>query len=334
MKRRLTRIIFVFAGCWIFISGFTQQQPIYSQYMLDKFLVNPAVAGANGITTVNFVSRQQYVGFENAPTTFAVNAQSRLLPESYILRRLRLRNDSKKKSRSGRVGLGGSIFTDRNGIVSRTGFQGTYAYHLNFRNRWQLSGGLSFHGYQFRVDDQNVPVADPDDPLLLSNKKSFFVPDASTGVFVTNGDFWAGIGLTDLLGSKLKIGQEVYANYKTLRKYNAFAGYKIDITSKIELEPSVLLQGTTTNLAADLNLRMFYMENYWAGVSYRSNNSMALMLGGRIEMFYLGYAYDLNLGLVNSYTGGSHEVVFGLRIGETNTRRFRWFRQDDRNFDI
>jgi type IX secretion system PorP/SprF family membrane protein len=302
--------------------------------MLDKFLVNPAVAGANGITTINFVSRQQYVGFENAPQTFAVNAQSRLLPESFILKRLKLRNNSRKKSRSGRVGLGGSIFTDKNGIVSRTGFQGTYSYHLNFRNRWQLSGGLSMHGYQFRIDDQDVPLADPDDPLLLSNRRSFFVPDASAGVFVTNGNLWGGIAMTDLLGSKLKIGQEVYANYKTLRKYNVFTGYKFELSSKLAVEPSVLMQGTTSNLRLDLNTRVLYMDNYWAGLSYRSNKSMVIMLGGRFEVFYLGYAYDLNMGNVRTYTSGSHEVVFGLRIGDTNTRRFRWFRQDERNFDI
>jgi len=274
------------------------------------------------------------VGFENPPRTFTLNMQSRLLDDSYILKRMRLRNDATKKSRSGRVGIGGYLFSDRNGIVNRTGIQGTYAYHINFSNQWQLSGGISLQAYQFSIDDRGVPVADQDDPILAYNRKSFFVPDANVGVFATNGSLYGGFTLTDLLASSLKIGREVYANYETLRKFNFMAGYKLPINSSISVEPSFLLQGTRTNLALDLNTRVYYTDNYWAGLSYRSNKSMIMMLGGRFEMFYLGYAFDLNMGPVNTYTSGSHEVIFGLRIGDNNLRRFRWFRQDQRNFDI
>ena len=328
---------------WIYIGliwiAFTtqlnaQQHPFYSQYMVDKFLVNPAVAGANGITKVNFVSRQQYVGLENAPQTFALTMQSRLLDDSYILRRLKLRKKDTKKSRSGRVGLGGSIFTDRNGIMHRTGFQGTYAYHINFNNQWQLSMGLSFSGYQFRINDRDAFITDPDDPLLQYNKKSFFVPDASAGVLATTGLVYAGITVTDLLGSGLKLGEDIFDNYKTLRKVNLLAGIKWDLNQDLELEPSVLLQGTRTNFALDINARLIYMENYWAGLSYRSNNTTVVMVGGRFDIFYLGYAYDIDMGMVRSYSAGSHEVVFGLRLGTNDTRRIRWFRQDQRNFEL
>lgn len=311
-----------------------QQHPFFSQYMLDKFLVNPAVAGANGMTTVNLISRQQYVGFENFPQSFAVNAQSRLLDDSYILRMLKIRKKKEKKSRSGRVGIGGSLYADRNGIVSRTGFQGTYAYHINFKNSWQFSGGLSIQGYQFRVDDADVFYNDPGDPLLNVSKKTFFVPDASAGIFITNGSLYGGVTLTDLLASKLKLGQEIYANYETYRSYNILAGYRIDLSSKVSLEPSFLLQGSKSNLALDINTKLYYLENYWAGVSYRSNNSMVVMVGARFDAFYLGYAYDIDVGPVRTYSSGSHEVILGIRIGENSVRRFRWFRQDQRNFDI
>lgn len=320
-----------FSGC---ISLIAQQHPIYSQYMVDKFLVNPAVAGANGITTVNFLSRQQYVGFENAPRTFALTAQSRILEDSYIMRRLKLRREGERKSRSGRVGIGGSIYNDRNGIVNRTGMQGTYAYHINFGNRWQLSMGLSLLGFQYRLNDEGVPVAESGDPLLANSRKSFFTMDASAGVFATNGDLYGGISVSDLLGSAVKFNRDLYFDYNTQREFGIIAGYQFSLSSSLMLEPSVLLQGTATSLAADVTARLFYLENYWAGLSYRSNNSMVMMLGGRIDRFYLGYAFDLDIGPVRSYTSGSHEVVFGIRIGDNDTRRFRWFRQDERKFDI
>lgn len=311
-----------------------QQHPFYSQYMLDKFLVNPAIAGSNGVTTVNLISRQQYVGFEKPPQTFALSAQSRILDDSFILRRLTLRKRNKKKSRAGKIGLGGSIFTDRNGIVSRTGFQGTYAYHIKVSPSWQLSMGLSLQGYQFKVDDSESSYANQGDPLLAVSRKSFFVPDANTGVFLTNGSLYGGITMTDILGSSLKLGKEISIDYRTQRKYNLIAGYKFAVSDNISLEPSILLQGTKTNFALDLNARMYYMQNYWAGISYRSNNSMVVMLGGRIDRLFLGYAYDIDMGLVRSYSAGSHELIIGLRLGDNNTRRFRWLKQNEQNFDI
>ena len=325
-------ILFALLGLLSEMRG--QQQPLYSQYMLDKFLVNPAYAGATGMTSINLISRIDYVGFTRPPETFALNIQGRLLEDSYILRALRIRRKTERKSRSGRVGLGASVFTDRNGIISKTGFQGTYAYHVNLKNLWQLSGGLNFLGYQYRIDDQNVPYNDPGDPLIEATDKTFFVADASAGILLSNGKFFTGFSMNDLFGSLIKLDQDVYGNYEMLRKYSLISGYKFSLSSKLALEPSILLQGTRTNWAFDFSTRLSVLDSFWAGLSYRSNKSVVVMLGGRYEMFYLGYAYDINMGLVQTYTSGSHEFILGVRLGENNARRVRWFRQQERNYDF
>ncbi len=311
-----------------------QQHPTFSQYMVDKYLVNPAVSGANGITTVNFISRQQFVGLENPPQTFALTAQTRLIEDSYILRRLKLRKNEKRASRSGRVGIGGTIFTDRNGIISRTGFQGTYAYHLNFNNQWQLSMALSVSASQYLIDGSDTYIYDPDDPLLLANRTSFFVPDASAAVFATTGNLFGGITFTDLLGSSIKLGRDRFEDYRTLRQFNILGGYRFDLSENFAVEPSALIQGTRTSFTMDINARMYYQNDFWAGLSYRSNKTLVAMIGGTFDMFYLGYAYDVDLGLVRTYSAGSHELIFGIKMGDNSTRRFRWIRKDQRNFLI
>ena len=60
-----------------------QQQPLYSQYMLDAYLVNPAVAGAEGVTAINLTARQQWAGYAESPKTFALSAQTRILKTSF-----------------------------------------------------------------------------------------------------------------------------------------------------------------------------------------------------------------------------------------------------------
>src|SRR5664279_3439434 len=129
-----------------FIAG-QGETPMYSQYMMNAFLYNPAIAGSEGYTSFNLTSRLQWLGIPDAPRTYSISFQTRLLKRSYILKR----NSVKQKTdlqptRSGRVGIGGAILTDQTGAFNRTGMQFTYAYHI-FMGNSQLSLGLTGNVY-------------------------------------------------------------------------------------------------------------------------------------------------------------------------------------------
>ncbi len=312
-----------------------QQTPVYSQYMFDKFLVNPATAGATAYTFVNIAAREQYHGFVNSPRTFSLTAQSRILDDSYIRRKLIVKKNSNKASRDTRVGFGGHLYSDRNGLVTKTGLGLTYAYHINFDNKFQLSMGITGSGFQYKLDDSDAYLFNPDDPLLNTNKKTFFVPDASVGLYITNSKFYSGISITDLLGSGLKLGKDNFKeNYRTLRHYSLLAGYKFNMENSFALEPSFLARSTRMITHVDFNIKAIYQEAYWLGLSYRTNKTLIAMAGLNIEMFYFGYAFDASMGAVSNYSTGSHEVIFGVRIGDSSSRRFRWVRKDAIEYDL
>lgn len=46
-----------------------QQQPQYTMYMANNFILNPAVAGIEDYTDVKLSYRAQWVGIEDAPVT-------------------------------------------------------------------------------------------------------------------------------------------------------------------------------------------------------------------------------------------------------------------------
>lgn len=312
-----------------------QQTPVFSQYMINKYLVNPAIAGGNGITDINLVAREQYTAFQNAPRTFALTAQSRLLDDSYIMRKLRIRKNTDNASRFTNVGLGGSVFSDRNGIVSRTGMQFTYAYHINFNNRFQVSMGLTGGAYQYKVDDSNAVYVDSDDPVLLGEKKQFWVPDASISAYITNNQIYGGISITDVLGSGLKLGNDpLKENFSTLRNYVVLGGYNMNISENFRFEPSFLIRATSSIAQIDLNTRVRYMDSYWAGLSYRTNKTLVTMVGFNIDILQFAYAYDISLGDIQTYSGGSHEIMIGLKFGEKSTKRYRWIQKDETEFDM
>ena len=327
MRKTVQYIIpFIFLG--LSFSSKAQQTPVISQYMMNKFLVNPALAGVKGFTNINFTARQQYSMFKNAPRTFVLSADTRLLEDSWIRRRPRVEKDAKNASRNMNVGLGGYIFNDRNGIINRTGLQLSYAYHINFNNQYQLSFGLSVCGYQFSLDASNALIYSLDDPLLNNNKTTFFVPDANAGIYVSGKGLYAGLSATELFGSSVKLGQNKFENYKTLRHFYLVGGYKWLVSHAVILEPSFLARATVEAFLMDASLKLFYQTDYWIGVSYRTNQTLAFMAGFMVNDIFLGYAYDASMGALQNYSGGSHELMVGIRLGDNSTRRSRWLRPD------
>ena len=310
------------------LTGKAQQQPILSQYVMNKYLINPAFAGATGYTNINITARRQYFGFQNAPQTFLLSAETRLLEDNWIQRKPKVEKKTSRASRVRHIGLGGYVFNDRNGIIDRTGLGFSYAYHINFPNVYQLSFGLSVTGYQFKLNDQGAFLTDEGDPLLLGSKKNFFVPDASTGIYISGKGFYSGLSVSELFGSYLQLGPNKFGNYHAMRHFNLIAGYKWAISDNLMLEPSFLARATINSYQMEVSTRVFYKQNLWIGFNYRSNETFVSMFGFMVDAFYLGYAYDASMGAIRNYSGGSHEIIAGFRIGDNNTQRARWLRPD------
>ncbi len=337
MTFRKIWLILIAAGifCW---AAKAQQLPVYSQYTMNAFLINPAVAGHEGYTAINLTAREQWVGLKDAPGTYALSAQTRLLRNSHISRFASVRRRRKAMSRSGRVGYGGYVFTDMSGAFNRTGIQGTYSYHIEM-NASQLSFGVSLTGYQFRINEEKMKLLDPDDQLLLNTEKSAFIPDANFGVYFTNQYIYAGISAMQLFQSPLRLGADVNGpGFKMMRHYYLIGGYRFEINRDILLEPSFLFKTTEKFVAQiDVNAKLYIRENYWAGISYRTGGSYslveesfngkgssAIIMGGlKVDKFYFGYALDYTFNAIGARTLGSHEIMVAVKFGET-ARRYKW----------
>ena len=324
----------------IIVAGFeltnAQQLPVYSQYMMNGFLLNPAVAGHEGYTAINITGREQWLGLKDAPSTYALSGQTRLLRNSYISRGSSIKRRHKPMSRSGRVGLGSYIFSDWNGAFNRTGIQFAYAYHISLRKS-QLSFGASITGYQFRIDDQKIRLYDESD-FYGDMKKSALIPDANFGVYYTDRNLYAGFSALQLFENTFKLTDREGAEFKMVRHYFLMAGYRFDMIDFVFIEPSFLLKTTDQFVSQlDVNLKFYFKEDYWAGFSYRTGGSYSIseesikgggsslifMGGARVDKFYFGYAFDYTLSAIGKYSIGSHELMLAVKFGD-NARRYRW----------
>jgi len=304
----------------------SQQEPVFSQYTMNQFLINPAFAGSEGYTSFNLTARQQWLGFDGAPMTQAISGQTRISKTSYVSKSRSVRRRVKRRRPSGKIGIGGFLYNDQNGPIGRTGLELSYAYHL-FVNDGQLSLGLSLSAYQFRVNTDELlgPGVDPGDPLLSSARESMFIPDGSVGVYYTFLPFYIGLSAKNLFQASVKFGSDnSFGEYQQLRHYYLTTGYKYDMGNDFEIEPSILLKTTELfNLQTDVTLKGYYKRDYWLGFSYRTGNAFITMVGVKVDRLYFGYAFDYSLNDIQRISYGSHEIMIGLKFGD-NSRRYRW----------
>lgn len=302
-----------------------QQQPIYSQYMLNPYLLNPAIAGYQGITDFNLTAREQWLGYEDSPSTYSVSAQTRLLKTSFRNRSRMIKNKVRRRRPSGRVGFGAYVFNDMNGSIRRTGFQGTYAYHI-FVREIQYSAGVSLSAYQFKVDISPNDLYNQNDQFL-ANMKPGFSPDANVGFLVSGENFYGGLSASSLFQNWIQFGTgNSEMAYKILRHYYLVGGYVFqERLSDYGFEPSLMMTFTEKgSWSLDVNLKAYYKETYWAGVSFRTSGTIITMFGMNYQQYYIGYAFDYSYGDVTTFNRmGSHELMLGMRLGDS-ARRYRW----------
>lgn len=305
------------------VSTRAQQMPLYSQYMLNGFILNPAAAGAEGYSAINVTAREQWIGFPNGPSTYAASFQTRLMKQSYRSKGLSVHKKRSQSSKSSNVGIGTYFFNHSNGAVSRTGIKGTYAYHIRFPHS-QLSFGLSLVAYQYRLDDEKITFKYEGDELWAGVHQSVFIPDADFGVFYTAPRLWLGFSTDQLFESVLKFGDSGYDHFIMQRHFYLMGGFDFLMNSALIFTPSALVKYSEEGrFQADLSGKFYFDQLFWAGLTYRTGQSIILLAGVSVDRFVFGYAFGMGLNSISKHSYGTHEFTLIAKISN-QTKRFRW----------
>lgn len=296
MKKLTLLFVSIFMGSMLQ----AQQLPQLSQFMLNDFAVNPAIAGMNDYYQIKTSVRNQWVGIEDAPKTTLLSIYGKS---------------------SDHVGLGGSVFNDQVGPTSRAGASLTYAYHLNFTDEVKMSMALSGGFTQFKIDKVGWNTFHTDDQLMDGAEAVNLVPDATFGLNIYEEDKWyLGIAVPQLLNSKLTLIDEDFVNNISIdmdgslsRHIYVMGMYNLEIDHYWDLQPSVLFKTVSNQNQIDMGLKTIYSDKFWMGMDYRTNGDISALLGFIIqEKFMIGYSYDIPNPDISQYTSGSHEFMFGV----------------------
>jgi type IX secretion system PorP/SprF family membrane protein len=303
MMRKTTFILI----CLVAFARLNAQEKaiLYSHYSFNGLAINPAYAGSHEMLSVSLTHRNQWMGFEGAPTYNIFGAHSTL--------------------KNTHVGLGLLVMNESIGLRKYTGIYLNYAHRMTL-GRGKLALGLK--GGIATGKMETVDLADAEE-IFNDNTCKYLLPNFGVGAYYNTERFYAGLSIPLLLGYKTNNTGEVAA-YNNFNDYAWYltAGYNMKVSKDWKLQPSGLLEYDKPNgVLADIGLSLLYKDVLKTGISYRTKQAIVLLMDVKVNyQLRVGIAYDYGLNELNSYNRNSFEIAldynFGYRFKASNPANF------------
>jgi type IX secretion system PorP/SprF family membrane protein len=318
------------------LTGFAQSKPQYSQYMMNSYLINPAVSGIEDYVDIKTGYRNQWTDFPGAPVTYYVSANMPIgKPDrtstgatpnisKTIRRPLSLSTEFRGAPRvPGHHGVGIVLVSDRIGATVQNSISASYAYHIPVSGMLKLAIGASGGITQYTLDFSKIQVKDnPDLAVLPSGQLSAIQPNINVGAWLYSRHFFMGLSANQLIFDNFN-----YANPDnsvssrawvgtTLPHYFLTAGFRYEPSEEWAIIPSTMIKRVSqAPISFDINVKAIHKDRFWFGASYRHKDAVVGLLGVNISSFInLGYSYDYTISNINERSKGSHEVVVGIML--------------------
>lgn len=289
-------------GIFFILTLFSQQDPQFSHYMFNRLLTNPGYAGSSGKICATVINRNQWLGFEGAPVTFAanVNAPFNLFGLSH--------------------GVGLSVSNDQWGYYTDLSLSLAYALRFDVGDG-QLaigaSGGMfnnALGNVEWKFTDGSVFNAS-NDAAIPTSDGNVTVFNLDGGLFYNTDDLYLGISATNLLEPTLKYSKAEgetagLAEYQLKRHYYLTAGYTLQMPNpSFEVLPSVMVRSDGKSSQIDVNAMLQYNKKFWGGVSLRVP-ALAVLAGLELtNNLRIGVSYDYSFSKIMNYSDGSVEFL-------------------------
>lgn len=301
MKKVIIIIVFFFPLLWRGIEGEAQQLPLFSQYMLNDYLQNPAIAGSRPYFSAVSANRLQWIGLTDSPRTYALSMNGPIKAKN--------------------MGVGGYLFTDIAGATRRIGFSGSYAYHIKIKEKIKISLSLSAGMMQFAVDASKLSLENTNDYVFINGYQSKVVPDLGASFYLYGtpkdngaGSWWFGGYVPQVFPAKLKLFENPDPEGKLATHFYASGGYRVFITNDFTAEPSALVKFVSpVPVQVDAGARIIYKGKIWLGGTYRTKDAISALVGYTYkDNISFGYSYDFTTTNLKNYSNGTHELLIAL----------------------
>lgn len=307
-----------------------QQKPHYTQYILNQYIINPALTGIENYVDIKASHRLQWVGLQDAPVTTYLTVQGPIGKTDYKTTATSFsvpgENPRGKNYWQEYVasephhGWGVQVVNDRTGPLNNFSAMGTYAYHVGLSPRTNLAGGIGLGIANTSLNSDKLQFNIPVDPAVAgSGYLNSIRFDMSAGLYLYSSDYFVGLSAQQIVPSKIDFsdGGVTTNESKAVPHIFATAGYRFLVGDNFNFLPSVMVKYlSASGVQPEVNAKLQYRDLLWIGGSYRHEDGIAAMVGLNVSnTFNIGYAYDYTTSRLNNYTKGTHEIVLGFTIG-------------------
>ena len=277
-----------------------QQDPQFTQYMFNLLALNPAYAGSADRVSLKALSRQQWVGFEGAPTTQTLTVHSPFLVQS--------------------LGLGGTVMRDEHGPVTQYGLIVDLSYRIFLAKDQKLAFGLKGGLNLFQGQFAELHPLEANDQVFQQNVSTKTDPQFGFGMMWYSDRFYLGLSVPKLLRTEFfdTDSLQLVSEPGQRAHYYLTGGYVFNLGTYTKFKPTFLVKAVEgAPISFDLSANFLLYDKLWLGAMYRYSDAVgALVQYNLTDGLSVGYAYDYPLSPLRNYSGGSHEFMLGLEFGK------------------
>ena len=308
-----------------------QQRPHYTQYILNNYVLNPALSGIENYTDVKLSARDQWVGIDGAPQTFYLTihapigkADYKTTATSYNVPGENPRGKAYWENYTASEphhGVGLTLISDQTGNFNRTTISASYAYHLGLTPTTNLALGFApgitrIARNAAKTDFGGGVTVDP----AQANSESLnrLRPDLSAGLWLYAANYFLGLSAQQIIPQKVSFVDNATYNQGRLIPHLFFTGgYRLLLNDDINALPSFMVKYVSPNSPqVDVNMKMQYRDLFWMGASVRFKEGYQGMIGLNVaNTFNVGYAYDFTQTSLNTASRSTHEIIIGFLLG-------------------
>lgn len=328
----MRRIGYIISGILISATMNAQQQPHYTQYIINQYIINPALTGIENYSDVKISHRHQWVGLQDAPVTTYLTfhkplgkQDDRTTATSFDMPGENPRGKSywqQYEAAKPHHGIGVKIINDRTGPLNRLGGYASYSYHIGIAAKTSIAAGFEAGIKNLSLNRSKLDFgsSNPLDPAVYnSGEISQIKPDFGAGVYIYSKSYFVGLSVQQIISQKLYFSdlQVKSEDSKFIPHLFANAGYRFFLNDDVTALPSAMVKYIKPlPVQFDFNVKVQYQDLVWAGVSYRLDDGIAAMVGLNVSnTFNVGYSYDYTTSRLNTVSKGTHEIIIGFLLG-------------------
>lgn len=276
------------------VKSIAQQQPLYSQYVFNPVVINPAAMSLeNEYSNFTLMNRQQWVGIPGAPKTTTLTFSTPI-------------NATK-------TSLGLLAVQDKAGVNTQTAISLMVSQGITLSENTYLSVGVTAGINILRENNLDLNAAN--DPLFNKNETGTR-GDIGFGVMFFTDRFFVGLSAPSF--RKLTILKSNNYDIQGESFYYLSSGYLFDLSPMLKFKPTILLKKIgPAQIQGEGTLNFLLNNIIWLGVGMRQGESIIGMTQFQLtNSIKLSYSYDyVTMKELQTIQQGSHEISLSFRFG-------------------